>query len=174
MKTTGIIRRIDELGRIVIPKEIRKTLRIKQSDNLEIFIDDEENIILKKYSVMKKLTDFAQDFSDAIHSFIKNDVLIADNDTFLAVSGSVKKEYLNKTISEEIENKINRREEMLEKHLKTLSLIQDKEISCTYAVSPIVSNGDAVGLVIIIGENVDESDYRITQIAAKFLNTYLS
>lgn len=173
MKATGVIRRIDELGRIVIPKEIRKSLRIKESDNLEIYVDN-ENIVLKKYSVMKQLNDFAQDFSDAIHSFIKNDVLITDNDIFLAISGGMKKEYLNKTISEEIENKINRREEMLEKHLKTLSLVEGKEINCKYAVSPIISNGDTVGLVMIIGENVDELDFKITQIAAKFLNNYLS
>ena len=87
MKATGIIRRIDELGRIVIPKEIRKTLRIKEGESLEIFVDNSENIVLKKYSIIKKMDDFAQDFVDAICSFIKHNVIIANNDTILAVSG---------------------------------------------------------------------------------------
>ena len=69
MKATGIVRRIDELGRIVIPKEIRKTLRIKEGENLEIYVDSDENIILRKHSLMNKINDFAQNFAEAIYSF---------------------------------------------------------------------------------------------------------
>lgn len=175
MKATGIIRRIDELGRIVIPKEIRKTLRIKEGENLEIYVDKEDNIILRKYSLIKRLNDFAQDFADSIHSFIKHTVLITDNDTILAFSGPLKKEYLNKNISSEIETKINRREEMLERHKKTLSLIEDETIEATYAVSPVIVNGDTVGLVMILSteDMVDDIDLKIAQIASKFLNTHL-
>jgi len=175
MKATGIIRRIDELGRIVIPKEIRKTLRIKEGENLEIYIDDEENIILKKYSLIKKLDDFAQNFSDAIHSFIKHNIIITDNDNILAASGISKKEYLNKSISVDLEQKINRREEMLERHKKKLSLIDEKEQELTYAISPIIVNGDTLGLVMIFSDNdpVDEIDFKLVQIAAKFLNSHL-
>lgn len=175
MKATGIIRRIDELGRIVIPKEIRKTLRIKEGENLEIYVDKDENIILKKHSLIKKLNDFAQDFSDSIHSFIKHNVIITDNDTILAISGNLKKEYLNTSISLDIENKINRREEMVEQHKKKISLSEDKTIEATYAVSPIIVNGDTVGLVMILSVDdiVSEEDLRIAQIASKFLNTHL-
>jgi len=175
MKATGIIRRIDELGRIVIPKEIRKTLRIKEGENLEIYVDKEDNIILRKYSLIKRLNDFAQDFADSIHSFIKHTVLITDNDTILAFSGPLKKEYLNKNISSELETKINRREEMLERHKKTLNLIEDKTIEATYAVSPVIVNGDTVGLVMILSteDMVEDIDLKIAQIASKFLNTHL-
>ena len=175
MKATGIIRRIDELGRIVIPKEIRKTLRIKEGENLEIYVDKDENIILRKHSLIKRLNDFAQDFADSIHSFIKHNVIITDNDTILAVSGSLKKEYLNQSISSDLELKINRREEMLERHKKSISLSDDKSMEATYAVSPVIVNGDTVGLVMILSNDdiVGETDLKLVQIASKFLTTHL-
>ena len=105
MKTTGIIRRIDELGRIVIPKEIRRSLRIKESESIEIFIDD-ESIILKKYSIIKNLNDFAQNMADAIHSFIDHSVIITDNDSILAASGQLKKDLLGKNIGVDLESKL--------------------------------------------------------------------
>ena len=121
------------------------------------------------------MDDFAQDFVDAICSFIKHNVIIADNDTILAVSGPLKKEYLNKNISVELENKIGRREEMLEKHSKEINLIEDKKIKGTYAISPIIVNGDTIGTVLIVSTEdfVDENDLKIVQIASKFLNTHL-
>ena len=175
MKATGIIRRIDELGRIVVPKEIRKNLRIKEGENLEIFVDSEDNIVLKKHSLIKKMDDLAQNFTDAIYSFIKHNIIIADNNTILAASGSIKKEYLNKPISIELENKINRREEMIEKHSKSISIIDEKTINATYAVSPIIVNGDTVGIVMIFNtdKEVDDTDYKIVQIASKFLTSHL-
>ena len=169
---TGIVRRIDELGRIVIPKEIRRSLRIKEGDNLEILIDN-ESIILKKYSVIKNLNEFAQNITDAIHSFITNSVLITDTNSILAVSGPLKKELLNKTIGIDLESKIKRREEMLEKHKKPLK-ITDSELECTYAVSPIIVAGDVIGLVMIISkENVEDTDLKLTKITAKFLANHL-
>lgn len=175
MKATGIIRRIDELGRIVIPKEIRKSLRIKEGENLEIYVDKEENIILKKHSLIKRMDDFAQDFADSIHSFIKHNVIITDNDSIVAVSGSLKKEYLNKNISCELDDKINRRVEMLERHKKVICLVDDKDIEATYAISTVIVNGDNVGLVMILStdEEVSDIDFKLVQIASKFLNTHL-
>lgn len=175
MKATGIIRRIDELGRIVVPKEIRRNLRIKEGENLEIFVDSNENIVLKKHSLIKKMDDLAQNFTDAIYSFIKHNVIISDNNTILAASGTMKKEYLNKPISVELENKINRREEMIEKHNKSISIIEDKQINATYAISPIIVNGDTVGTVMIFSEDkeVEDIDYKLVQIASKFLTSHL-
>lgn len=175
MKATGIIRRIDELGRIVIPKEIRKNLRIKEGENLEIFVNGEDDIVLKKHSLIKKMEDLAQNFTDSIYSFIKHNVIIADNNTILAASGSLKKEYLNKPISVELENKLNRREEMIEKHNKIINIIDEKEINATYAISPIIVNGDTAGIVMIFSteKEVDDIDYKLVQIAAKFLTSHL-
>ena len=175
MKATGIIRRIDELGRIVIPKEIRKTLRIKDGDNLEIFVEGEEKIVLKKYSLMKKLDDFAQNFTDSIFSFIKYNILITDTDNILAVSGNLKKEYLNKEISEDLDSMLKRRIEMLENHPKKIKLVDDKEITCTYAISPIIVNGDSVGLVVILDTEgkIGDNEFKMAKIAAQFLKTHL-
>ena len=173
MKTTGIIRRIDELGRIVIPKEIRRSLRIKESESIEIFIDD-ESIILKKYSIIKNLNDFAQNMADAIHSFIDHSVIITDNDSILAASGQLKKDLLGKNIGVDLDSKLTRREEMLEKHKKNIK-ITNEDLECTYAVSPIIINGDTIGLVMIISnENpVDELDFKLVQIASKFFSNHL-
>ena len=175
MKATGIIRRIDELGRIVIPKEIRKALRIKEGENLEIYVDGADNIILKKYSVIKKINDFAQDLSDAIYSLIKQNVIIADNDSILAVSGPMKKEYLHKNISSELESKIFRREEMIERHKKTISIVNSKLLECTYVISPIVIAGDAAGAILILGLDtpVSDIDFKIAKIGSNFLNSHL-
>ena len=175
MKATGVVRRIDELGRIVIPKEIRRTLRIHEGENIEIYIDESENIVLKKYSVMKKLGDFAQSFTDSIYSFLKHTIIITDTDRIIAVSGDLKKEYLNCNISDILLSSIQRRENILEKHEKTLKLKDDEEIECTYAMNSIICHGDAVGLVIILSEDekIAELEEKIAQIAAQFLSKYL-
>ena len=167
---TGVVRRIDDLGRIVIPKEIRKSLRIKEGDSLEILIEN-ENIILKKYSLMKNLNDFAQNITDSIKQFIDNTVLICDTDSIIAVSGNLKKQLLNKKIGNDLEIKINRREEMLEKHKKNIKI--SDEIECCYAVCPIIVNSDSIGLVMIIGNEIDEEDLKLTKIASKFLSNHL-
>jgi AbrB family transcriptional regulator (stage V sporulation protein T) len=174
MKATGIIRRIDELGRIVVPKEIRKNLRIKEGESLEIFLDD-ENIVLKKYSSAKKISDLAQNFTDAIYYFIKHNIIISDNNVILAASGNMKKEYLNKPISIQLENKINKREDLIEKNSKNISIVDEKEINATYAISPIIVNGDTVGTVMIFStdKEITEIDYKLVQIVSKFLSSHL-
>ena len=167
----GIVRRIDELGRIVIPKEIRKSLRIKEGDSLEIIINNED-IILKKYSIIKNLADFATSITDAVYSFIDNTVIITDTNNILAVSGPLKKQLLNQEIGIDLESKIKRREEMLEKHKKSLKITKE-ELECTYAVSPVIVSSDVIGLVMIVGDNVSELDLKVTQIVSKFLANHL-
>lgn len=176
MKMTGIVRRIDELGRIVIPKEIRKNLRIQDGESMEIFIDNDSNIVLKRYMVMNKLEGLAQNFTDAIYSLIKKNILITDIDKIIACSGNLKKEYINKEISEELLEKIKRREFLLEKHKKDLNLINNKSIDCTYAINTILINGDAVGLILILStdEKITDVDFNIIKIVSNFLERYLS
>lgn len=175
MKATGVVRRIDELGRIVIPKEIRKNLRIHEGENVEIYIDDKENIVLKKYSVMKKLGDFAQSFTDSIYSFLKHTIIITDTDHIIAISGELKKEYLNSNISDNLLSSIQRRENILEKHEKNLKIKDDNGIQCTYTMNSIICHGDAVGLVIILSteQKITEIEEKIAQIVAQFLSKYL-
>ena len=175
MKATGIIRRIDELGRIVVPKEIRRNLRIKDGENLEIFIEGEDSIVLKKHSAIKNISDFGQNFTDSIYNFLKHNIIICDNNTVLAASGNLKKEIIGKNISEELENKINRREEMLENHKKTIKIIEEKEYEATYAISPIIAHGDVFGTVLIfsLDKEITDNDYKIVQIVSKIFNTHL-
>ena len=96
MKATGIVRRIDDLGRVVVPKEIRRTLRIREGDPLEIFTDREGEIILKKYSPIGELSQFARDYADALGQATGHTVAIADKDQFIVVSGGNRKELLAK------------------------------------------------------------------------------
>lgn len=176
MKATGVVRRIDELGRIVIPKEIRKTMRIREGEKVEIYTDGNENIVLRKYSAMKKLGDFAQNFTDSIYSFLKHNIIITDSDYVIAVSGDLKKEYQNKELSEQLITSIRRHETILEKHDKKLKIVESQEaIECTYVIQSIICHGDAVGLVIILSEDnhISELEERIAGIASHFLSKYL-
>ena len=109
MKTTGIIRRIDDLGRIVIPKELRKSLRIKNGDSLEIFVD-QEDIILKKYSPIESIEEAAMKYVEGFNQVIKHNVIVTDKDKVIAVSGELKKKYLGKKITEFTERGIERRD----------------------------------------------------------------
>ena len=175
MKATGIVRRIDDLGRVVIPKEIRKNLRIKEGDNLEIFVEGEE-VILKKYSMMNKINDLAQELTDAIYTFMKHSIFITDTDQVVAGSGPLKKNYINKNISDFITESIKRREKMIENHFKDLSFVRDeKEITCSYVMSTILVNGEAMGMILIISEDekLGETEKQMAGIVSQFMTKYL-
>ena len=113
MKATGIVRRIDDLGRVVIPKEIRRTLRIREGDPLEIFVDREGEVILKKYSPIGELGDFAKEYADSLHEAIGHIACIADRDNIIAVAGAAKKEFLNKPIGTAVEKVMEERKPIL-------------------------------------------------------------
>ena len=113
MKATGIVRRIDDLGRIVIPKEIRRTLRIKEGDPLEIFTDSEGEEIIKKYSQIGELGKFAAEFAESLAQTSGHGVCITDRDQIVAAAGGMKKEYIGKTIGDVLEDMINERESIL-------------------------------------------------------------
>lgn len=175
MKATGMVRRIDELGRIVIPKEIRKTLRIREGENLEIFTDDNENIILKKHSIVNNIGDFAQKLAESIFLFAKHNIIITDTDNIIAMAGPAKKNYLDTPISEELHRSLQRRELILEKHNKKFKINDDKDENGTYAISSIIANGDVVGLVLMFSndEKINEEDMKLVQIASQFLVKHL-
>lgn len=150
MKATGIVRRIDDLGRVVIPKEIRRTLRIREGDPLEIFVDREGEVILKKYSPIHELGAFAQEYADALFDALQNPVLIADRDEIIAISGESKKDYLSKSISKDIDRMIEARQSQLYSEKKKLEIVDDREEELSaYCVSPIIANGDPIGCVMI-------------------------
>lgn len=176
MKATGIVRRIDDLGRVVIPKEIRRTLRIREGDPLEIFTDREGGVILKKYSPIGELTDFSKEYAESLQQSIGHIVLISDNDAFISVSGAPKKDFIEKKISDELEKIMeNRKAVVLGKEgNKVVPLYTDDDenkYSCQ-VIAPIIAEGDAIGSVIILskeGENFGELEKKLVETAAAFL-----
>lgn len=174
MKATGVIRRIDDLGRVVIPKEIRKNLRIKEGDNLEIFVSGED-VILKKYSMMNKINDLASELTDAIYTFMKHSIFITDTDTIVAGSGPLKKKYLGKNISDFLVESIKRRDKMIENHFKELKILNDDSLECSFVLNTILVNGEAVGLILIISEDekLGENEMQMAGIVSSFMTKYL-
>ena len=109
MRATGIVRRIDDLGRVVIPKEIRKTLRIREGDPLEIFTAKDGEVILKKYSPIGELNEFSQEYAETLGEILGQGIVVTDLDSIIAVSKLPKKDYKEKSISNELEQLIENR-----------------------------------------------------------------
>jgi AbrB family transcriptional regulator (stage V sporulation protein T) len=172
MKATGIVRRIDDLGRVVIPKEIRRTLRIREGDPLEIFVDRDGEVILKKYSPISELGDFAKEYAEALYDSLGNPVLICDRDTYIAIAGGSKKDYLNKNISELVEKTMEDRNSVLVNQQDTLALVEgNDEPIAAYTIGPIIANGDPIGAVIIVAKegSLGEVEQKAVETAAGFL-----
>jgi len=171
LKTTGVIRRIDDLGRIVIPKEIRKNMRIKNGDSLEIFVDV-DSVILKKYSPIESVEDAAIKYVDVFNQIIKHSIIVTDRDKVIAVSGPLKKKYSGKEISDFTIRSIERRDSFVERQKKSFSFVKDVEDFGYYSFSSVVNNGDAIGSVIIISNEVPilESEEKMAIILSKLLS----
>ena len=173
MTTTGIIRRIDELGRIVIPKEIRKSLRIKNGDNLEILVDG-ENITLKKYSHIENLESIVCMYADSFYQVLKYNIIITDMDKIVAVGGNLKKKYLNMGISEQIERMISRRDNFVERKKNSIEISPDLSEFGYYTFATIINNGDSIGSVIILSMDSPmlEQEEKLGSILANILSNY--
>ena len=176
MKATGNVRRIDDLGRVVIPKEIRRTLRIREGDPLEIFTDREGGVILKKYSPIGELTDFSKEYAESLQQAIGHIILIADKDAFVSVSGASKKDYIERKISNELENIMNgRKASLIVDGNKTIPLHNDEDAGeyTNQVIAPIIAEGDAIGAVMILsktqGEKFSELELKLAETAAAFL-----
>lgn len=180
MKATGIVRRIDDLGRVVIPKEIRRTLRIREGDPLEIFVDREGEVILKKYSPIGELGDFAKEYADSLHEALGHIACIADRDTIIAVSGAPKKEFLNKPIGPAIEKVMEERKAVIinnpgeDTYYKECMIIEDSE--CKYSsevIAPIIAEGEPIGVVVLASKEAEvkmgEMELKLAETAAGFL-----
>ncbi|MCM3006914.1 stage V sporulation protein T [Priestia koreensis] len=173
MKATGIVRRIDDLGRVVIPKEIRRTLRIREGDPLEIFVDRDGEVILKKYSPISELSDFAKEYAEALYDSLGHTVLVCDRDLYIAVAGGSKKEYLNKSVSELIESAMESRASVLVTDEKKIEVVDgNEETIMSYTIGPIIANGDPIGAVVILSKDkqVSEIEHKSVETAASFLS----
>lgn len=182
MKATGVVRRIDDLGRIVIPKEIRKVHRIKEGDPLEIFTDKEGEIILKKYSPIGELTEFASSYAETISKTTGHIACITDKDTVIAISGGSKKDFLEKNLSKELEEVIENKEVFKSKENNEIAIpITQNEgrerIYNSQVIYPIISDGDVIGSVILLSKEpnkkMGEIEFKVAQSAAGFLGNHL-
>jgi len=175
MKATGIVRRIDDLGRVVIPKEIRRTLRIREGDPLEIFTDREGEIILKKYSPIGELGTFAKEYAETLAKTSGHITCIVDKDQIIAVSGGAKKEFMEKHISRELEATINNRQVLsaTRKESKFVPVLEDDDTDSynNQVVAPIISEGDVLGAVVLLSadKKMGEVEDKLALTAAGFL-----
>lgn len=174
MKATGIVRRIDDLGRVVIPKEIRRTLRIREGDPLEIYTDREGEVILKKYSPISDLNEFAGGYADAASSVLGCAVAVTDTDQVIAVSGGSKKDFLDKRIHPQIEEVIltkNTRKFGDDDSLESITAEGKNDVFHHQLVVPIVVQGDPIGSVILLSKDkeLSVSEQNAAEIGASFL-----
>lgn len=176
MKATGIVRRIDDLGRVVIPKEIRRTLRIREGDPLEIFVDREGEVILKKYSPIGELGDFAKEYADSLFEATGHIACIADRDVIIAVAGASKKEYLNRPIWIPLEQAMSERKTIHIKAGEPVKGMEDDEEQAkltTQVVAPIIAEGDPIGAVILMSKDpnvkMGDLELKLVETAAGFL-----
>ncbi len=176
MKATGIVRRIDDLGRVVIPKEIRRTMRIREGDPLEIFTEKDGEVIFKKYSPIGELGDFAITYAESLNKTMGIPTLITDRDNIIAVSGVSKKELLEKRVSSDIENLMSEKESFKSQGFDSgLSIAEGNQEYNAGVVVPIVSEGDTIGSVIFIMKDSGptETEVKLAEAAANFLGRHM-
>ena len=178
MKATGIVRRIDDLGRVVIPKEIRRTMRIREGDPLEIYTDREGEVIFKKYSPIGELASFAAQYAETLYKTCQMAIVITDRDAVIAHAGVPKREYADKNISPEFEAAIEKRVFYKSDGESAVSVVEGAAGTVRCAM-PIIAEGDIIGAVasVTAGETPSQSDGEIEdkliQTAAAFLGKQL-
>lgn len=178
MKATGIVRRIDDLGRVVIPKEIRRTMRIREGDPLEIYTDKDGGVIFKKYSLMGGLGDFAAQLCETLHKTTGRIVLITDRDSCIAVAGNARKQLTDKRISNRMEQVMEARQMyQYQKDTSPIPVCEDSEEFFVETAAPILSEGDVLGCVVFSAtrDNLfsDEVEVKLAQTIAGFLGKHM-
>ena len=179
MKATGIVRRIDDLGRVVIPKEIRRTMRIREGDPLEIFTDRDGEVIFKKYSPIGELLNFASQYADTLYKTSNSPIIICDRDTVVAFAGLSKKECSEKKIAADIENIMETRQMYCYKvGDRKMYVVDGNEKICLSCAMPIIAEGDVIGAVATTFSDdsekaPDDVEIKLIQTAAVFLGKQL-
>ena len=173
MKATGSVRRIDDLGRVVIPKEIRRTMRIREGDPLEIYTGPNEEVVFKKYSPVGEMSQFAVEYADVMARVSGTAVMICDRDHVIAIAGESKKEFLEQRLSRQLEQAMEERQIVITRgDHKPLYPVEGRDRAAAVMV-PILAAGDVTGCVCFLaderGTPPPESDVRMAQVAAGFL-----
>ena len=174
MKATGIVRRIDDLGRVVIPKEIRRTLRIREGDPLEIYTGSSGEVVFKKYSPMGEMSSFASDYVAALAEATDLAVIVCDRDHCVAVGGASKKDLLEKPVTAELEKITEDRKMFLNNNDSNIYAVAESDRKICIAV-PIISAGDITGTVVLLegsdSNKFTDIDIKLAKVAARFLGS---
>ncbi|MFU0832068.1 MAG: Stage V sporulation protein SpoVT, regulator of stationary/sporulation gene expression [Oscillospiraceae bacterium] len=172
MKATGIVRRIDDLGRVVIPKEIRRTLRIREGDALEIYTDSQGGVIFKKYSPVGELSTFAFQYAEVLSRTAGLPMLICDRDHVVAAAGVSRKEYLERRVSPELEECMQSRRTFISTSGERLQPVEGIDRMAS-VICPILASSDVTGAVILLSDETqeapNETQIKLIQVAAAFL-----
>ena len=173
MKATGIVRRIDDLGRVVIPKEIRRTMRIREGDPLEIYTDREGEVIFKKYSPIGELSVFSGQYAETLYKTCGLSVVIGDRDSVIAVAGVPKKEYSEKRLSAALEEIMEKRSVYVwqEGNEKRSAVMSDNASHFVSCAMPIISEGDVVGCVVSLRDEESSRDRADEELEVKLIMT---
>ena len=172
MKATGIVRRIDDLGRVVIPKEIRRTMRIREGDPLEIYTDREGEVIFKKYSPIGELAVFAGEYAETLYKTCSLSVVICDRDAVIATAGVPRKEFADKALSEDLERLIEARTLYVHRDgAETISPIADGGSLHVRCAMPILAEGDIVGCVVSLGGAQEDKKAPAPDVETKLIQT---
>ena len=171
MKATGIVRRIDDLGRVVIPKEIRRTLHIRDGDPLEIYTEKDGEVIFKKYSPVNELSDFAIKICDALHKSGNSIAVICDRDSIIASAGIAKRELSERRISDELTELMETRKFYRADNGASIPVVTGNDDLCVSVAAPILSEGDIMGAAIFIAKRGSEGP---TEIQTTLISTVAS
>ena len=175
MKTAGIVRRIDDLGRVVIPKEIRRRLKIREGDPLEVYTEADGEVVLRKYSPLGEIKYFVKQYVEALASEIGHLVCITDRDEVIAASGSNSKEFIGKAITNELEIIIDKRRVTIakESEIRFIEIIENQDRYASEIIAPIISEGDVVGAIIVLSKDenslLGELEIKLVNCAVTFL-----
>ena len=178
MKATGIVRRIDDLGRVVIPKEIRRTMRIREGDPLEIFTSKDGEVIFKKYSLLGGVDEFAAQLCETLSKTTGATVAVTDRDSIIAAAGSARRDLIGKHISAQLEQIMEDRGIFrASSGERSVFVTETPDRYCASVAAPIISEGDALGLVLFVGSEGDppagETEYKLAQTIAGFLGRHM-
>ena len=173
MKATGIVRRIDDLGRVVIPKEIRRTMRIREGDPLEIYTSRDGEVIFKKYSMIGGLEEFASRFCDSLNRSTALTAAVSDRDSIIAVAGSGKRDLLGKHLSVPMEQIMEQRSLFrYQGNGQPVQACEEIEKYTASVAAPILCQGDVLGMVLFLSDNAavpGEAEQKLAQTVASFL-----
>lgn len=178
MKATGIVRRIDDLGRVVIPKEIRRTMRIREGDPLEIYTDRDGEVIFKKYSLMGGISEFAAHLCETMYKTTGHPAVITDRDSILAVSGAPRRELMEKPVTAPLETIMeNRKIYQPRAGESRIQLTEGNDRFAVLTAAPILTEGDVIGCVVLCGGEgsapMGETEYKLAQTVAGFLGRHM-